>query len=101
MKQAKKKDVSRLLDILAELGPVSDVSTPVDFKDAILTHREQTEGLGKRERGPCGKVKFSSESSTKAAIRRRLERSSNASRLRAYFCEQCHAWHMSSAFRKF
>ena len=101
MKRAKKAPVSRLLGLLDSLGSIPSAPSPVDFEDAKLAFREQTEAKASRERGPCGKVMFSSESATKAAIKRRLERGSNASRLRAYFCHECRSWHMSSAFNKY
>lgn len=46
--------------------------------------------------GPCGKHTFESERQCKDAIRHRLNKGANVNKLIAYFCRDCHGWHMTS-----
>lgn len=79
---------NRVDEILKELGlPVNKMYRPPE------PERE------KRERGPCGKVSFSSEGSAKNGARSLLRSGrTNTSFLRTYFCDTCKAWHMSSSY---
>ncbi len=45
------------------------------------------------------KVCFSSESQAKQAMRNRLNKGANTSRLRTFKCDDCHQWHFTSSFR--
>lgn len=81
------EELSRLGDIFAELGfrkpsgstpPPAPVHTPPPQK------------------GPCGKSLYHSEDKCRAAIKRLRNGRGDASYLRPFFCDQCHAWHMTS-----
>ena len=94
-----KPDTQRLLELL---NAVSDEPAPVSLDEAqylAWKNGAETKIRFPVKIGPCGKHAFPSKKSTKKAIANRLSKGSNASRLRAYFCEQCKAWHMSSSFR--
>lgn len=52
------------------------------------------------ERTRCGKQGFSSEKAAKQAMRSRLNKGANVSRLRTYFCKSCAKWHLTSTFHR-
>ncbi|HWK25336.1 MAG TPA: hypothetical protein VNS09_02165 [Solirubrobacter sp.] len=50
----------------------------------------------------CGKKRFASGAQARAAlrtIRRRENRESDKKPIRAYACDRCHGWHLTSAQR--
>ena len=86
--------MKRIDKILSELG-----LPPEAFPLDELMKVKPT--LTKSERGPCGKVKYSSEANAEAAIHGILrKRRGNTSALRSYFCHICNAWNMSSSFHR-
>jgi len=59
------------------------------------------EGRKKPKQGACGKSVYQSQSDCDEAIKHRLRsKFGGTSFLRAYFCETCAAWHMSSSHTK-
>jgi hypothetical protein len=102
MNHKKKSEIDRLLSILGE----DDADyIPENFKEAAMLDRDNREEPGNRKLGTrlsndCGKVCFSSEQACSKAISFRLNRGSSVSRLRAYRCSTCNAWHMSSSVHK-
>ena len=81
---------NRVDDILKELGLFNSKTqfTPPPAPKIV-----------QRERGPCGKVVFTSEGSAKNGARAILRKGSgNTSFLRTYFCDECRGWHMSSSY---
>ena len=87
---------------LFELLGATDEAPPANLEEARMlaemagspVHVRQ----GVRLDNDCMKVCFSSEAQAKSAARRRVSISSNVGKLRAYFCDTCKAWHMTSSF---
>lgn len=53
-------------------------------------------------RGRCGKVRYGSQSSAKAAMRvlqRNGKQRSYEGRLHPYACRECHGWHVGHTYR--
>ena len=44
---------------------------------------------------PCGKVGYKSKRKAEAAIRL-IQNNSHSERYRAYYCKECHKWHITS-----
>lgn len=86
--------MKRIDKILGELG-LPPEALPLD---EVLKLKPK---LTRLERGPCGKVKYSSEANAESAIHGILRtKRGNTSALRSYFCHICNAWNMSSSFRR-
>lgn len=94
MNQRSAAEIKRINALLDELGP-GQAFVPESLEDAKLATGFERE-WEERPRGPCGKQVYDSETACKAAIRTRLGITSNASKLLAYLCPTCHAWHMTS-----
>jgi hypothetical protein len=78
--------------ILTELGLPAE-ALPLEEVIELKPKRRE------RERGPCGKVTYPSESQADDAVNAILRtKRGNTSALRTYFCHECNAWHMSSSF---
>ena len=93
MKKRKEKDINRLFNLLGwHPNPVESI------RDA----KEESEGgkqlLSEKPSGMCGKNSYASERAAKQAMRNRLNKGANVSRLRCYRCDKCGLWHMSSSF---
>jgi hypothetical protein len=85
------KKTHQKLDLI--LGPLTEED---------LEQNEQVEELKSHghKRGPCGKVMFASMGAARKAAKWRMKTGANVDRLRAYFCEECKSFHISSSFRK-
>ena len=70
-------------------------------REAIEMGLVQGSGATTYPKGVCGKSVFPSETKCKEAIKHRLRAGFvGTSFLRAYFCDQCAGWHMSSSHTK-
>ena len=87
----------RLDDIFNEVG-LPKLSHDDVLK--IATEHQSIRKRAQRKDNACGKVCFTSESASQKAVAFRLNKSSNVSSLRSYFCDTCAAWHMTSTFYK-
>jgi hypothetical protein len=94
--------MSKSIDnILKELGMETPDLPPINKREAIEMGLVQGKETTKPEKGICGKSVFSSETKCKEAIKHRLRAGfGGTSFLRAYFCDQCAGWHMSSSHTK-
>lgn len=99
-RKVKPKGAKRLMDLLG-VDPLAPV--PSNLEEARMMQEMDGGDPVRRSSGyrldnDCMKVCFTSEAACKDAIKYRLRVGSNVSRLRAYFCEDCAAWHMTSSF---
>ena len=85
--------MKRIDKILGELG-LPPEALPLD---EVLKLKPK---LTKLERGPCGKVKYSSEANAESAIQGVRTKRGNPAPLHSYFCPICNAWNMSSSIRR-
>lgn len=92
MKKRKEKDINRLFNILGWHPE------PVDSLNEAAEMSEQEKPVERVKIGPCGKTSYTSQSAVKKAIRHRLNKGANVSRLRSYHCDKCGLWHMTSSF---
>lgn len=86
----KKND--KFIEFLDSLVPPEERLKPITPETAEKKHPE---------RGPCGKVSYTSQVAADKAAKNRLRKGSNTSKLRTYFCKICSSWHMSSSFRDY
>ena len=98
-KRVKTKKIKHLLDIL---GVDPNELVPANLEEARMIHEEYGGNpiefrSNVRLNNDCNKVCYSSEAVCRDAINHRLRCGSNSSFLRAYRCETCSAWHMSSS----
>ena len=97
----KKKGCQDLLKLLG--GDANDL-VPASYEEAKMIHEDQegeshvTYRTATRLENSCMKVCYGSQSEANFATKRRLNKGSNTSRLRTYFCDECKAWHMTSSF---
>lgn len=95
----KKSKLDKIDNILTNLGlDPKTVSTEAFDEDKRKRRERPPVSLGKCP--VSGKVMFKSETMAKKAMRIRLNKSSNASKLRCYLCDDCSRWHMSSYVKK-
>jgi hypothetical protein len=94
--------MSKSIDnILKELGMETPDLPPINKREAIELGLVQGSNRTPPEKGICGKSVFPSERNCKDAIKHRLRAGfGGTSFLRAYFCDQCAGWHMSSSHTK-
>jgi hypothetical protein len=99
-KKTKRKsgDAKRLFELLG----TPNESPPVNLEEArMLAEMEGSpveRRVGVRLDNECMKVCFSSESQAKSGAKHRLNSSANVGKLRAYFCDTCKSWHLTSQF---
>lgn len=91
-------------NLMKLLGVDPNAPMPRNLHDArIIQEMEGGEALerrsGTRLENGCGKMVFTSQSACAQAMKNRLRRGSNVSKLRSYFCDTCAGYHMSSRFR--
>lgn len=100
MKKPKRKpgDAKRLYELLG----TTNEAPPVNLEEARMLAELEGHPVeirkGVRLENDCMKVCYSSESQAKSGARHRLNSSANVSRLRAYFCDTCKSWHLTSQF---
>jgi hypothetical protein len=98
MKKRKQKDINRLFKLLGWHGEALSPLSPADAAEA--THCIPSQKPPKTSRqgkvNGCGKTSYTSEKHAKQAARHRLNKGANVSRLRAYRCNTCNLWHLSS-----
>jgi hypothetical protein len=94
--------MSKSIDnILNELGLDTPELPPINKREAIEMGLVKGSGATAYHKGICGKSVFPSESKCKEAIKHRLRAGfGGTSFLRAYFCDECAGWHMSSSHSK-
>jgi hypothetical protein len=94
MKKRKEKDINRLFNLLGwHPNPVESI------RDAEEESEKSKRVPAAKSSGICGKSSYTSERTAKQAMRNRLNKGANVSRLRCYRCEKCGLWHMTSSFR--
>lgn len=89
---SKSKNKSRLFELL---GITDNEIIPANLKEAV----ELAGGVQRDNRPTCpktGKHAFPSESQAKRAMRARLNKGANTSKMRVYICEFCKNWHLTS-----
>ena len=90
------KSIDRILN---DLGLETPELPPINRREAVEAGLVQLKG--KPTKGACGKSAYPSQSSADSAIKHRLRQGfGGTSFLRSYFCQECGAWHMSSANNK-
>lgn len=94
--KTKKLGVAALLNLL---GADPNEPIPAGIREAQWHTQDDTERSALRRCPQSGKVSFTSQSQAKQAMRSRLNRGANVSRLRVFHCESCHAWHFTSSIR--
>ena len=102
MKHKTRKEIHHFDEVMHDLGLDDGASLEVrSLKEAEFMAGEgsveHTEGhtLPKCD----GKLIFPTQTQCRRAIKNRLRKGGNASSLRAYDCEKCSGWHMTSAKR--
>jgi len=105
MKRHKKKNADHLLEILDSLPgekiaplPGRLIKSPLDA--AEMSEQIESTQFHSHKDTSCGKAGYESEKTCRRAIKNRLRRGGNTSRLRPYFCEKCHFWHMTSSGKR-
>jgi hypothetical protein len=96
--QPKKGDAKRLFEILGEGGHPAPSSLKEARMLAEMAGAQVQVRQGLRLDNNCMKTCYTSESQAKQAARRRVSVSSNVGKLRAYYCDVCKHWHMTSSF---
>jgi hypothetical protein len=90
-----------IANILKQLGMETPELPPINKREAVEMGLVQDSNITPPKKGVCGKSVFSSETKCKEAIKHRLRAGfGGTSFLRAYFCDQCAGWHMSSSHTK-
>lgn len=64
------------------------------IKEVLIQYDIRSER--KIKKTSCGKTGFDSENATRHAIKNLLRKGANVPRMRAYFCDECKHWHMTS-----
>jgi hypothetical protein len=94
MKRKKEKEINRLFNILGwHPEPIESI---VDAEEATGEPVEYKSS----HRSSCGKSAYTSERAAKQAMRHRLNKGANVSRLRCYKCDECGFYHMTSRFMR-
>jgi hypothetical protein len=91
-KQKERLKLIELIDSLSQKGQKNNSSVELP----LLPKREKLEAVI----GQCGKHLYTTQSKAKAAVRYRLNKGADTSKLFTYYCEQCNAWHMTSKPQK-
>lgn len=91
-------------ELLKLLGADANKPFPSSIEQAKMIHEDLedeshvTYRTATRLDNSCMNVCYGSQSEANSATKRRLNKGSNTSRLRTYFCDECKAWHMTSSF---
>jgi hypothetical protein len=94
MKRRKEKDINRLFNILGwHPEPIETIEDAEEATEEAVEYRSTN-------KSSCGKSAYTSERAAKKAMRSRLNKGANVSRLRCYKCDKCGMYHMSSSFIK-
>jgi len=87
--------------ILNELGMNTPELPLINKREAIQLGLAKGSSSSPPKKGECGKSVYTSEKNCKEAIKHRLRAGfGGTSFLRAYFCDKCAGWHMSSSHTK-
>jgi hypothetical protein len=94
--------MSKSIDnILNELGLETPELPPINKTEALAMGLAKGRSTEPPKKGPCGKSVFTSQARCDDAIKHRLRAGfGGTSFLRAYFCDTCAGWHMSSSHTK-
>ena len=93
-----KRPKSRKCKALLELLGGDPMEPPASFSEACDMAGVVQEPRKVNLCPTTGKHSYPSEGSARAAITSRLQKGANVRRLRAFKCEHCAQWHMTSSF---
>jgi hypothetical protein len=94
MKKKKEKEINRLFNILGwHPEPIESIEDAEEASEGQVEYRQV-------HKSSCGKSAYTSERAAKQAMRSRLNKGANVSKLRCYKCDDCGMYHMTSSFKR-